>query len=69
MIIQIDHIISTRRPDLVIVNKKKKMITYYIVDFAVQSDHRVKLKNCKKKDKYIDFAWELKKKKKKLWNI
>ena len=36
-----------------------------IVDFAVPADHRVKLKECKKRHKYLDFARELKKP----WNI
>ena len=29
--------------------------------FAVPADHRVKLKESEKKDKYLDLAWELKK--------
>ena len=41
--IQTDHLISARRPDQVIINKKKKKI-YQIVDFGVLADHRVKLK-------------------------
>ena len=35
------------------------------MNFAVQVDHRVKLKGSKKKDKYLDLARELKK----LWNM
>ena len=31
------------------------------VDFAVVADHRIKLKECEKKDKYFDLAKELKK--------
>ena len=58
-IIQTDHLISARRPDLIIINKKK--ITCTIVNFAVQADHRVKLKECEKKDKYFDLARDLKK--------
>ena len=57
--IQTDHIISARRPDLIIINKKKR--TCRIVDFAVLADHRVKLKECEKRDKYLDLARELKK--------
>ena len=34
------------------------------MDFAVLADHRVKLKESEKKDKYLDFAREFKKK---LW--
>ena len=58
-----DHLISTRIPDLIITNKKKR--TCKIVDFAVPVDHRIKLKECEKKDKYLDLARELKK----LWNM
>ena len=32
-----------------------------MVDFAVRADHRIKVKECEKKDKYLDFARELKK--------
>ena len=35
------------------------------MDFAVPADHRIKLKECEKKDKYHDLARELKK----LWNM
>ena len=61
--IQMDHLISTRRPDLKIINKKKKICT--IVDFAVPADHRTKLKEYEKRDKYLDLARELKK----LWSM
>ena len=61
--IQTDHLISARRPDIIIINKKKR--TCKIVDFAVLADHRIKLKECEKKDKYLDLARELKK----LWSI
>ena len=33
--------------------------------FAVPADHRIKLKECEKRDKYLDLARELKK----LWNM
>ena len=56
-------IISARRPNLIITNEKKR--TCKIVDFAVPVDHRIKLKECEKKDKYLDLAGELKK----LWNM
>ena len=55
--IQTDHRISARRPDLIIIKKKK---ICKIVDFAVPADHRVKLKECEKRDKYLDLARELK---------
>ena len=31
------------------------------MDFAFPADHRVKLKECEKRDKYLDLAKELKK--------
>ena len=45
--------------------KKKEKKIYKIVDFAVPADHRIKLKECGKRDKYPDLAIELKK----LWNM
>ena len=57
-----DHQISARRLDLMI-NKKK--ITCQTVVFAIPGDHRVKLKESKNSDKYLDLARELKK----LWNM
>ena len=63
--IQTDHLIPARRPDLIIINNKKRKRTCKIADFAVPADHRIKLKECEKKDKYLDLARELKK----LWNM
>ena len=40
------------------INKKKK--TCRIVDFAILADQRMKIKENKKKDKYLDLARELK---------
>ena len=62
--IHTDHLILARRPDLMITKKKKRRICK-IVDFTVPADHRIKLKKCEKKDKYVDLARELKK----LWNM
>ena len=44
--------------------QQKKRI-YKIVDFAVPAEHRIKLKEWEKKNKYLDLAWELRK----LWNM
>ena len=44
--------------------KKKKKIGK-VVDFAVPADHRIKLKESEKRDKYLDLARELKN----LWNM
>ena len=63
--IQTDHLISARRPDQTSTKKKKKKKICKIVDFAVSGDHSIKLKECEKRDKYLDLARELKK----LWNM
>ena len=63
--LQTDHLISARRPDIIIINNNKKKRTCKTVNFAVPADHRIKLKECEKKDKYLDLARELKK----LWNM
>ena len=73
--IQMDNLISARRLDQLTVKKKKKKKkkkrkkerskTSRIVDFDVPVDHRVKLKESEKRDKYLDLARELKK----LWNM
>ena len=57
--IQSNHQISARRPDLIIINKKKR--TWRIADFAVPAEHRVKLKEYEKRDKYFNLARKLKK--------
>ena len=62
--IHTDHLISARSPDLIIINnnkKKKKKRICKIVDFVVLADHRIKLKECEKNDKYLELARELKK--------
>ena len=57
--IQTDHLISARWP----VNKKKRERekTCRIVNFAFPADHRVKLKESGKRDKYQDLVRDLKK--------
>ena len=42
-------------------NQQQKMRIFKIVNFAVPADHRINLKECEKKDKYLDLARELKK--------
>ena len=49
--VQTDHLISARWPDLVIVNKRKR--TCQIVDFTTLADHRMKIKESKKKGKTL----------------
>ena len=46
-------------------NNQQNNKTCKIVDFAVPTDHRIKLKECEKKDKYLNLARELKK----LWKV
>ena len=62
--VQTNHLISARGVDLIIIKKKKKKRNCRILDFAVPADHRIKLKECEKKDKNMYLARELKKKKK-----
>ena len=62
--IETGQLIPARRPDLIIINNKKKRICK-IFDFAVPADHRINLKESEKKDKYLHLARELKK----LWNM
>ena len=57
--IQTDHLIPARRPDLVIVNGKKKR-TKRLVSFAFPAGQRVKTIENEKRDKYLDLARELK---------
>ena len=47
--IQTDHLISTKRPYLIIINKKER--TYRVINLALQADLRIKLKECEKRDK------------------
>ena len=54
------HLISASRPNLIKINPKKR--TCKIVGLAVLADPRIKLKESEKKNKYLDLAWELKKK-------
>ena len=59
--IQGDHLILAKSPYLIVIKKKKKKKrTCIIVDFAVPADHRIKLKESEKKDKYPDIAREFK---------
>ena len=56
--IQTDHLISARRPDFILIKIRRNCKVVY---FAVPADHRIKLKEVEKKDKYLDLARELKK--------
>ena len=55
--IQTDHVIETRRPDLVVVDKKGR--NFKITDFAVPGDSRIQEKEKDKIAKYQDLGREL----------
>ena len=56
--IQTDNPMSNRRPDLVIVYKKKENLPNS--GFVVLADHRVKLKESENREKHLELARELK---------
>ena len=56
--IQTDHPMLARQPGLVLINKKKR--TCCLVDFAVPTEHILKIKESKDIGKYLNFARELK---------
>ena len=60
---QTDQLIWARRPDLVIVKKKKKRKnrTCRTVGFVAASDNKIEWKESENRDKYLDLARELKK--------
>ena len=60
--IQTDHVIEARRPDLVVVDKKR---ICKITDFAVPGDSRIEEKEKDKIEKYQDVGRELKK----IWKV
>ena len=55
--IQTDHVIEAQRPDLVVVDKKRR--TCKIIDFAVRGDSRIEEKEKEKIKKYQDLRREL----------
>ena len=60
--IQTHRLILATRSEIDIFNKKKKEEkTYRTVNFSVPDDHRRKLTENEKRDKYLDLARELKK--------
>ena len=63
---QTDHLISARRPDLIIINKEKERERIcQFVNLANTADHRIKLKEREKKYKFLDIARDLIKQ----WNM
>ena len=63
MNIQCDNVIEARRPDLVLVDKKKKSCV--IIDIAVPGDCRIREKEMGKIEKYQNLKIELKR----LWSL
>ena len=56
--IQTDHLILTKRPELALVNKKKRIC--HLLNFAVLADLKLKIKGSKKVDKCLDLVREQK---------
>ena len=61
--IQTDHVTEAWRPDLVVVEKKRR--TCKIIAFAVPGDSRIEEKEKEKIEKYQDLRRELQK----IWNV
>ena len=57
--IQTDHLISARRPDLIMINNKKRKSAK--LSTLLSGWPQNKLKECEKRVKYLDLARELKK--------
>ena len=53
--IQTDHLISARGPDLIIIKKNLQNCRH-----CCPAEYRMKLKECEKRDKYLELARELK---------
>ena len=58
-----DHIIEPQRPDLFVVNKKRR--TCKVIDFAVSRDSSIENKEKENVEKYQDLKRELQK----IWNV
>ena len=52
--IQTDPLIPARRPNPIMINKRK--IICKTVDLAVPANHRINVKESENKDKYLDLA-------------
>ena len=61
--IQTDHLIPARKPNLVLINKKKR--SCQVVDYSVPAYHRANMKESEKIDQYLDLA----SRQKKLWDM
>ena len=57
--IETDHAVFTWRSNLVLINKKQK--AGHLVDIVVTATHRVKIRESKSIDKYLDLPRELNK--------
>ena len=54
VLVQTNYLILVRRPDLVLINKKKR--NYHLVNFAISADCSVKIKEREKIDKDLDLV-------------
>ena len=60
--IQTDRLVQAKIIVLLLINKKK--ITYHLVDFVFSADHRMKVKESEKLDKYLNLRELIK-----LWSM
>ena len=58
--IQTDHLTPVKKK-----KKKKEKRSYCIVDFSIPANHRIKIKESEKRDKYLNLAREIRKS----WNM
>ena len=56
--IQSDYLITARRPDLLLIKRKRRICI--LVDLAVTVDHRVDIRQKDKIDEYLDLVKEVK---------
>ena len=62
LLLDTDHLILARRPDLIIINKKKRRRKYAKLSTLLSRlSTEKKMKECEKKNKFLDLARELKK--------
>ena len=51
-----DHRITTRIPDIVLIDETKKLRTYHLLDFTGRAAHRMKMKES---EKILKNTWTL----------
>ena len=61
--IQCDHYIECRKPDIIVIEKEEKQCT--IINIATPGDNRVGIKEKEKIEKYDNLKWKIKK----MWSM